>query len=386
MKKVTNKLIACIMSAAVAAGLGACAAGEVPHSAGESEIMIGETVDFSGLTINGLSNGDGLLHYYKLIYEPLVDYEDGKPVPVLAERWENEGDTWTFHLRRGVTFTDGEAFNAQVVKLNFEGLRQNMMDMISYYGAVSRMSEIEVVDEYTVKFHYDAPYYAVLEELSCAVFGMVSPKLLADGGFPDGTETETFGSGPYAVKSGDYAGGTSYTFTRNEGHWGTAAGPDRFTVKIIPDPDARLLALQSGEIDLLYGTYQMTYDMYETLGRQDDLAAVQSEEVYATRNLLLNTARENLSDPLVRRAIQHGTDKEEIAKSILHGMERVADTLFPPGIAYCDAEQVTYPHNIALAESLLVEAGWGEKNTRGIRIKGGEDLDAGGHLRECAHS
>lgn len=373
-KKFNNKLVVCCLCAVLVMGLAACRKNSEQKTDSKTEIVIGEAVSFTTFDPSGAIEGEGLLHYYKLAYDGLVDYEDGEPIPVLAESWENDGNTWTFHLREGVTFTDGEAFNAEVVKLNFEGMQQNMMDMISYYGAISRITEIEVVDEYTVKFHYDAPYYAVLEELSCVVFGMLSPKCFADGNQPYGTMTETAGTGPYTLKSDDYSEGTSYTFTRNENYWGEASGPDLFTVKIITDPDARMMALQSGEIDLLYGTYQMTYDIYETLSEQEGLTAVQSEAVYATRNLLLNTARDNLSDPQVRKAIQHGTDKTEIVDTILHGMESTADTLFPVSMTYCDVEQTVYTYDFTLAESLLDEAGWTDKNEQGIRTKDGQPL------------
>lgn len=375
MKKTFFKLITCCICAVLILGLSACNSKINSNVQSESsEIVIGETEPLDGFVIHGLVTGGGLTHYYKLAYEPLVEFENGNPVPVLAKSWENEDNTWTFHLREGVTFTDGEIFNAEAVKLNFEALQQNMIDMISYYGAVSRIKKIEVLDEYTVRFYYDKPYYAVLEELSSSIFGMISPAMLSDGNFPDGSEKETFGTGPYVLKSDNCSEGSSYTFTRNENYWGKASGPDLVTVKIIPDPDARTLALQAGEIDILYGTYQITYDMYETLASQDGLTAVQSESAYATRNLLLNTARENLNDLNVRQAIQHGVNKKEIADTILHGLESTADTLFPTSIAFCDVKQTVYEYDPNLAESLLDEAGWKEKNAQGIRIKDGRTL------------
>lgn len=374
MKRTIRKLLRGCMAALLLFGLAACAPASAETNTADTEIMIGEAVTFATFDPLGAVVGQGFLHYYKMVYDGLVDYENGKPVPALAERWESDGNTWTFHLRKGVTFTDGAPFTADVVKLNFEGLQQNMMDMISYYGAISRISDIEVVDDYTVKLHYDAPYYAVLEELSGSVFGILSPNLFADGNLPYSTVTETAGTGPYAIRAGDYTDGVSYTFVRNAAYWGEKTGPDRFTVKIITDPDARMMALQSGEIDLLAGTYQMTFDMYDYLSGQEGIEAVQSEMVYATRNLLLNTARDHLSDLRVRKAIQHGINKEQIVDTILHGMETAADTLFPKTLPFCDVEQTVYGYDPAAAISLLEEAGWSEQGGDGIRIKDGQRL------------
>ena len=373
MKKTMSKLTALMLAVVMTFALAAC-----QNSNDESTttgITIGEAVDFASFDPFGIYDGQGFYHYSKLVYETLVDYEDGEAVASLAESWENDGSTWTFYLREGVTFSDGAAFNAETVKLNFDFMRENMMDYISYYGGVSRITEIEVADKYTVVFHYDEPYYAVLQDLSAVCFGILSPNLFADSSLPYGNVlAETAGTGPYAIQEGDYTTGASYTFTRNGNYYDDTSGPDQFTVKIITDSDSRMMALQSGEIDLLYGSYQVTYDMFDYLAKLDNVQAVQSETTYATRNLLLNTATDILSNPLVRQAIQYGIDKEQINNTVLHGMESVADTLFPSDLPYCDVEQVVYDYDPDLAESLLDEAGWSEINAEGVRVKDGQTL------------
>ena len=373
MKHNTGKRIALLVAVVLVFSLAACQGSDEDSEV--SEIVIGESVDFSSFDPIGIFDGQGFYHYSKLVYETLVDFEDGTAVPSLAESWENNGDTWTFHLKEGVTFSDGEAFNADAVKINFDYMLENMMDYISYYGGVSRITEIEAVDDYTVVFHYDAPYYAVLQDLSAVCFGIISPKLFEDGNAPYGNVlTQTVGTGPYIIEEEDYTAGASYHFMRNESYYDDAAGPDGFAVKIITDADSRMMALQSGEIDLLYGSYQVTYDMFDYLSGLDNVQAVQSETMYATRNLLLNTASGILSDPMVRKAIQHGTNKEQINNTVLHGMESVADTLFPSNLPYCDVEQVIYDYDPDLAASLLDEAGWSEINEEGIRVKDGQPL------------
>ena len=82
-----------------------------------TEITIGESVDFASFDPIGIYDGQGFYHYSKLVYETLVDYEDGEAVPSLAESWENDGSNLDILFeRRRVTFSDGAAFNAEAVK------------------------------------------------------------------------------------------------------------------------------------------------------------------------------------------------------------------------------------------------------------------------------
>ena len=77
-----------------------------------------------------------------------------------------------------------------------------MMDLISYFRGVAGITSVEVVDEYTVTFHYDQPYFAVLQDLSAIPFGMISPNLFANGNVPYGNVlTETAGTGPYVLNA-----------------------------------------------------------------------------------------------------------------------------------------------------------------------------------------
>lgn len=366
LKRPWRKLGAAILGALLILPLAGCRQEKPPLSS----LNVGESVDFSSYDPMGIIDGQGFYHYSPLVYETLLRFEEGKPVPCLAESWENEGNSWVFHLRRDVAFTDGNPFNAEAVKLNMEKLQEFEEEWISYYGGVSGIIAIETPDDYTVVFHYETPYYPVLQDLSAIPFGMLSPALFADGSNPYGNvQADTAGTGPYLLKRENSAPGKSYTFTRNPGYWGTVSGPESFTVKIIPEGESRLLAMQAGEIDLLYGSYQVTYDMFDQLAGVQGLKAETSAGLYATRNLLLNTAGEILGDRKVRQAIQHGINKQQIIDTILHTHEEKADYLFSRALPFCDVEALVYDYDPAKAKSLLEEAGWNRKTPRGIRLK-----------------
>ncbi|WP_269138859.1 ABC transporter substrate-binding protein [Treponema vincentii] len=170
---------------------------------GRDELIVGEAVDFASYEPIGIMDGLGFSHYSEMVYETLVRFENGEVKPALAERWEHDEHSWTFHLRRGVTFTDGEQFTAEAVKVNIEKMQEFVGDYLGYYGAVSRISAVEAADEYTVRFRYAEPYPAVLQELSASAFGMLSPRLFENGNNPYGSYTaDTAGTGSLRDKGG----------------------------------------------------------------------------------------------------------------------------------------------------------------------------------------
>ena len=120
----------------------------------------------------------------KLCYEGLVNYEIGDIVPCLAESWEfsDDGTALTFHLKEGVTFHDGTPFNAEAVKTDFEFAHPN--PNFSNISAVAKVESIEVVDEYTVTFHYPNAYFAYLMDFCYPeTMVLVSPAVLEEGNY-----------------------------------------------------------------------------------------------------------------------------------------------------------------------------------------------------------
>ena len=127
----------------------------------------------------------------KLCYEGLVNYENGEIVPCLAESWEfsDGGKALTFHLKEGVTFHDGTPFNAEAVKTDFEFAHPN--PNFSNISAVANVESIEVVDEYTVTFHYPNAYFAYLMDFCYPeVMVLVSPAVLEEGNYGEETPAD----------------------------------------------------------------------------------------------------------------------------------------------------------------------------------------------------
>lgn len=307
----------------------------------------------------------------KLCYEGLVNYENGEVVPCLAESWEfsDDGKTLTFHLKEGVTFHDGTPFNAEAVKKDFEFARPN--PNFSNQAAVVNIESIEVVDEYTVTFHYPNAYFAYLLEFCYPeTMILVSPEVLEDGNYQ--SMNGVVGTGPYIydeIVDGEYV-----RFVRNENYWGEQPYYDEVIVKYIPDASARLQALQSGEIDLIYGSALLSWDDYEQATSLPNMEGAVAESDSKTRNLVLN-ASGTLSDLRLREAIAYAIDKEALSEGLTYGEEAPADHLFQDGIPYTDVEyNVTRTYDPDKANELLDEVGWMMNESTGIREKDGQVL------------
>lgn len=307
----------------------------------------------------------------KLCYEGLVNYENGEVVPCLAESWEfsDDGKTLTFHLKEGVTFHDGTAFNAEAVKADFDFAHPN--PNFSNISAVANVESIEVVDEYTVAFHYPNAYFAYLLDFCYPeTMVLVSPAVLEEGNYQ--SMNGVVGTGPYIydeIVDGEYV-----RFVRNENYWGEQPYYDEVIVRYIPDASARLQALQSGEIDLIYGSALLSWDDYEQATSLPNIEGAVAESDSKTRNLVLN-ASGTLSDLRLREAIAYAIDKETLSEGLTYGEETPADHLFQDGIPYTDVEyNVTRTYDPDKANELLDEAGWTLNESTGIREKDGQTL------------
>ncbi|HWR28682.1 MAG TPA: nickel ABC transporter substrate-binding protein [Negativicutes bacterium] len=307
-----------------------------------------------------------------LVYETLVSYEDGKIVPGLAESWSwDDTDTvLTFKLRQGITFTDKTAFNAQSVKaiLEFDKANPNFSGIKGIYNIES----VEAVDAYTVVVHYAAPCFSYINDFCFQnVAGMMSPNVFEADNFQ--TFKDVVGTGPYVRQ--EMISGDCSRFVRNENYWGEAPYYDEVVVKYIPEASSRLQALQTGEVDLIYGADLLSYDDYNQALSLNNIKGTINDGNTLTRNLVLNASSSMLKDLKVRQAIACAVNKKEITQGLTYGYETPATTLFSPGAPYTDITyNTTWGFDLDKANALLDEAGWTMNKSTGIREKNGQKL------------
>ncbi|WP_026562238.1 nickel ABC transporter substrate-binding protein [Bacillus sp. J37] len=353
-----------------------------------------ESIDNSGDSSNESKNmltfawprdiGDLNPHLYNpsqlfaqsMVFEPLVSYqEDGELKPHLAESWEisDDGREYIFNLRKNVKFSDGTVFNAQVVKKNFDAILNNI-DLHSWLGFIPKVAQTEVVDEFTFKLILTEPYYPTIQELA-----VVRPvRFLGEAGFPEDGDTSKgittpVGTGPWVLdeyKVDEYA-----IFKRNENYWGELPSEEKIKVKVIPDAETRVLAFEKGELDLVYGEGVISLDSFKQLESTGSYETSISEPI-ATRQLVMNTNKEQLSDIRVRQALHYGFNKEAMVEGVTSGLEEKADYILPPNFPYTsNVRATTVNYDSEKAKQLLDEAGWKLPKGKDIREKDGQPLE-----------
>ncbi|RSL35010.1 nickel ABC transporter, nickel/metallophore periplasmic binding protein [Salibacterium salarium] len=311
-----------------------------------------------------------------MVYEPLVSYQDGGELkPHLAKSWEisEDGTEYTFNLRQGVTFSDGSSFNAEIVKKNFDAMLKNK-EAHGWLNFISLIDNTKVMDEHTFKFTLKEPYYPTIQELA-----VVRPvRFLGEAGFPEDGDTskgvaKPIGTGPWVLdehKVDEFA-----TFKRNENYWGELPNVEKIKVKVIPDAETRVLAFEKGEVDLIYGEGVINTDTFNQLKSTDSYKAGISEPV-ATRQLVMNTNKEELSDLRVRQALHYGFNKQAMVEGVTSGLEDKADYILPKNMPYTsNVDANTFNYDVDKAKQLLDEAGWKLPEGKDIREKNGEPLE-----------
>ena len=317
----------------------------------------------------------GEMYAQEMLYETLTTFtEDGGFKGVLAESWDisPDGKTYTFHIREGVKFHDGEVCDAYAIKANFDAIIENK-DRHTWLEMMHLLEGVSAPDAKTFVIKLSKPYYPMLTELSVTrPFAMISPKAMKNGSTKNGVE-KFIGTGPYMlgeVVTDEYA-----VFEANPNYWGPQPKLKKILVKVIPDNQTRVMALEKGEIDLIFGKNMLDVDSIRKFKDNKDFTIALSEPT-STRQIVLNTQNAVLKDTQVRKALQHATNKQAISDGIFYGVEQPADTLFAKTIPYCDIDLKPYQYDQALTEKMLDEAGW-QKGSDGIRAKAGQKMELG---------
>jgi peptide/nickel transport system substrate-binding protein len=364
---------------------------ETGDSGGEAggDLVFGTAAD--PVVLDGALVSDGeSLRAIDQIYESLVSLTPGTTelAPGLASSWEisEDGLEYTFTLQEGVTFHDGEPFNAEAVCYNFDrwynftGPLQN--PSASYYwqtvfggfaetdpesGAPedSFFESCTAADEGTVVIRLTQPSSAILGALSLSNFSIASPAALEEYGANDCTVDEegvfqptgTFGTehpigtGPFKFDS--WERGSRLTLVRNDDYWGEPATLDSLVFTPIPDNAARLQALQAGDIQ--------GYDLVEPQDIEtiqgDSSLQVLDRPAFNVGYVGINQAIPPMDQLEVRQAIAHGLNRQEVVDSFYAGRGQVATQFMPPEVLGYADDVTTYEYDPELSKQLLEDAG-----------------------------
>ncbi|OIU68608.1 staphylopine-dependent metal ABC transporter substrate-binding lipoprotein [Rossellomorea aquimaris] len=312
------------------------------------------------------------------VFESLVENTEDGIKPLLAKSWEisGGGKVYTFHLREGVTFHDGEPFNAEAVKKNIEAVQRNK-EKHSWIKLSAKIENVHAIDEYKVKMVLSEPYDPALVELSMTrPYVFISPNDFKDGETKNGVKGYN-GTGPYILtdqKIKEYA-----VFEANKDYWGGEPDIEKITAKVLPAGETTFLAFQKGEINFAFtddrGADSLNKEAMEQLDESGDYQVKRSEPMN-TKMIVANSSKVGhpVSEKSVREAIWYAIDRKTIAEEILEGTETEAHTLFSSNVNYADVELEKRGFDLKKAENLLEDAGWKAKEEGGIREKDGHPL------------
>ncbi|MGH3132349.1 MAG: ABC transporter substrate-binding protein [Gaiellaceae bacterium] len=385
MRRLKVPLLACIV-AVLAFTAASCGGG----GGDEDTLAFGSASDPTALDGALISDGESIRVLYQMT-EGLTRLRPGtsEVEPSLATDWttSDDGLAWTFNLREGVTFHDGEPFNAEAVCFNFErwfnfppalqGEGTTYYWQFGFGGGFKNAAEgspgpadslyksCEAVDELTVTLNLTKPSATVLSTLTLPSLHIVSPAALQefeadagaqseDGVFqPSGTYATEHptGTGPYKFDS--WTVGEQVVLVRNDDYWGEPALTERLIFRPISDNAARLQALQTGEIQ--------GYDLVEpqdvpTIEGDASLQLLERPP-FNVGYITINQSKPPTDNLLVRQAIAHAINKQEVVDSFYGGRGIVAQEFMPKEIVGYAEDVPTYDYNPQRSRQLLQQAG-----------------------------
>lgn len=310
-----------------------------------------------------------------MVYDKLVSYgSDGRIEPCLAESWEisEDGLVYTFNLRPNVKFSDGSPFDAAAVAKNFEAIMANRKRH-SWQEITNRIEKWEVTGPLTFRLTLNAPYSPALYDLSAfRPYRFLSPAAFPDNGLTAEGIKAPIGTGPW--KLAESVPNEYDLFERNDLYWGEKPQAEKILIKIIPDPLTRAIALETGQIDLIFGHGQIGYDAFERFSR-DPRYETSISKPTATQTIAINTGRAPTDDRAVRLALQYVMDRADIISGLFSGHQEPAHFYCYPSFPYCDLDLRPHPFDLDLAAKTLEEAGWVLPQGSSVREKNGKKLE-----------
>jgi len=358
--------------------------GMMASASAKGVLVFGSSGDASRLDPGDVTDGESIQRMDN-IFEGLVEYEAGSTVikPALATSWEAsaDGTEIVFHLREGVKFHDGTDFNADAVVFSFA--RQydpnhpyHEYGEWAYWGYMFYdVDRMEKIDDYTVKLVLKRPNASIMTSLAMFTVNIVSPANAEK--YKEDAFKNPSGTGPF--KFVEWVKDDHITLEANENYWRERASLDKLIFKVIPDPSARLMALEVGEVQGIEYPNPADFDRIEA---NDDLVlmtqpgmnvgymAMNTGYGYIDENK--NGIRDLDSEPLVktpgyfepltkkqvRQAINMAIDKQSIVDNIYMGTALKAKNGMPPFMLGYNDDIEDYPYDPERAKALLAEAGY----------------------------
>ena len=333
---------------------------------GEKVVVLAQSADTNTMDPHRAS-GDIGANIYRNICESLTTFNnDDELIPLLAKSWEQLSDTeWLFYLEEGISFTNGEPFNAEAVIYNLDRAAsteypRQSFEYTQYYD------HCEAVDEYTVKIVLNSPD-PLLPEHICDI-GMLAPEHSAEIG-EEANSYDICGTGPYILES--WEADQQVTLVANKDYWRGEPQVDKYIIKTIPEAATRVAELLAGNVDIIYDVNFEDVPMLESQSNVHIDQEMTRRVCYIAFNTLDWSPAPELQDARVRQAMNYAVDVDAIVESIMGGFATPTATWYRSDFPNYDASIEGFEYNPEKAKELLAEAGYPDGFTIKCQVSDG---------------
>lgn len=366
-----QRFLALVIAVVTLAGvLAGCGPAKGPQKGGT--ITYGETGEF--IVFNPILNTDTPSgRVIDLVYSGLVKQNEKlEMVPDLAEKWtySDDGLVWTFTLKKGVKWHDGQPFTSADVKYTFDAIKDK-----DYTGVRATnfkpIVKVEAPDDYTVVLTLSQPYAPLLVVLET---GILPKHLFASTPIAqmktNPASMTPVGTGPYKFK--EYIKGQYALLEANADYFDGAPNIQQVIFKIYKDEQVMLSALEKGDIDYMAS---IPFDQIDRISKSyADKYSFTRLTDQRFNYIGLKQTNPILKDKLVRQALMYGLNRDQIVNDVRKGYAKVMNaSILPTSWAYAGDQLNQYKYDPEKAKSLLEQAGW-KVGADGIRVKDGKRL------------
>lgn len=281
------------------------------------------------------------------INETLTDITtDGELIPLLAESWavSDDGIVYTFNLKKGVTFHNGEEFNADDVKYSFE----RAMGIPNMASKTNMIESIDIVDDYKINVNLKTPFSPFLKNV--AWIFIVNEKAIDEAG--DSYSQNPIGTGPYILK--EWQSGNKVILERYDGYHNKKANIKNIEIRTIADATTRAMSIESGELDM---TVLLNPMEIEPIKSMPDLVILEDYALYYW-HLLLNSQKSPFDNVKVRQAMTYAINRDTVNIAANEGKGKPAlQPMTAWSFGFTD-EVIPLEYNVEMAKKLLKESGY----------------------------
>ncbi|MBQ2400870.1 MAG: hypothetical protein II311_02520 [Lachnospiraceae bacterium] len=297
------------------------------------------------------------------VYNTLMEVnDDGELVGDLAESYEivDDGKAYIFHLYENACFSDGTPVTAEDVKFTYE----RAMESAKTKSDVEAVESIEVIDEHTVKMNLKKVYAPFITKTTDTGLCILSKAATEAAGEAYGDVDTVLGSGAFIPT--EWVPNDHYTLVRNENYWKETPIATSIEVRVIPEGSARTIALEAGEVDIVWNVDAI--DCVNVEANPDVLLL--SQPSASIEYMGMNTSKEKFSDVRVRQAINMAIDQQVFIDTIVEGRGTPANSYINSMIPGWTDEVTAYEYDLEKAKALMAEAGYPDGFDCSIYVNG----------------